>query len=72
MIDGNTYALNKHLEEEERLERAQARFDRDIYKMLKDMEGLYFEIVKLAENYDGYNLRDYAYECMNEVVGFRK
>lgn len=68
-MDGNTYALNKHLDEVERCEKAQERFDKDIDALLQEMEDIYFEIRTLANDYGGYDLSEYAKETVREVLG---
>lgn len=69
MINGNTYALNKHLDEVEKCEKAQELFDRDIESLLQDMEDIYFEIRVLSRNYNGYDFESYAKECVKNYLG---
>lgn len=71
-MDANTSALNKYMKENERFERAQAHFDMDIKEYLQGMEDLYYEIRTLANDYDGYDLSDYAQETVQEVLGVAK
>jgi type II restriction/modification system DNA methylase subunit YeeA len=69
MIDGNTYALNKNLEEEEKYNNAVENFNINIDEYLQGMEDLYFEIRRLADEYNGYDLSDYAKECVKNYLG---
>lgn len=71
-MDANTSALNKYMEENDKFERAQARFDMDIKEYLHGMEDLYYEIRTLANDYDGYDLSEYAKETVQEVLGVGK
>ena len=68
MVDGNTYALNKHLDEIDEAEKAQEHFESSIQDELKAIDDAVGSIRNIAENYEGYDFSDLIKEIIEEYI----
>lgn len=63
-MDANTYALNIYMDKEERCEKSLCSFLKEIDERVQEMEDIYFELRRLAYDYDDY---DFSYELKEEI-----
>ena len=67
-IDGNSAALNNHLNEQSRDETAQENFEEDARVNLNCIEDHIIEIKQIAAKYTGYDFTDVIKERILEML----
>ena len=68
LICANEYALNKYLDKQAKYETTCELFNEAIQDALKEIESNIEFIQAMAEDFNGYNLSNYADECISEVI----
>ena len=64
----NTELLNRHLNEQESIEKAEKHFENNIQKELEDINAQLQIIRASAKNYEGYDLSDFANELIGDMI----
>lgn len=68
-MDAYEYYVNKHLDKQERLEKALDRFSADIEPYLSDIEDSVKTILSMAKEYDEYyDFTDEALEMIKDIL----
>lgn len=68
MIDGNTYALNKHLEKLDQQEKYQSMFIDEIDDDLVEIQSIIKALRKRASDYYGYDFTDLLSDCLSDLI----
>jgi hypothetical protein len=68
MIDGNTYALDKYMEEQEHLEKLEELYLNGIQEDIKELEEIISRLRYESEDYEGYSMRTVLDEELKELL----
>ena len=67
-VDGNIYALNKHLEEQEKAERDFEFFEDDTMEHFKEINRLIDLVNSCAEDYPALELDEHIKETISSMI----
>jgi hypothetical protein len=64
----NTESLNRHLYEQESIEKAEEHFENNIQEELEDINAQLQIIRASAKDYEGYDLSEFANELIGDTI----